>query len=163
MDVEQDKFKEMTIVELIDILLNRYHTKLRFDIDRIQPLFEKVVKAHGQAHPNLIEAKKIFSRVGTHLLFHLDKEENILFPAMIHSVQTHEKINLSGPISCMETDHKNDEADLLELKKAMDNYEPFPNACNTYKTLLTLLKEISDDTAEHMYIENEVLFPQFLN
>ena len=146
---------------LVDLLLNRYHKKLRYDILTITPLFERVVKVHGNNHGELIDAKKTFDKVVTHLEFHITKEEQMLFPAVIQFSDLNQFKALTGPIYCMRADHEQDDQDLKQLKLILNNFTPPAGACQTYQKVLVLLRELVEDTYEHMKIENEILFPRF--
>lgn len=108
------EYQKMSNEELVDLLLNRYHKKLNYDILTITPLFERVVNVHGNRHNTLAAAKNLFDKVVAHLQFHVTKEEQILFSAFV-----------------------------------------------SYQKLMVLLREIVEDTFEHMQIENEILFPRF--
>ena len=41
-----------------------------------------------------------------------------------------------------------------------NNYTPAADASGDYKLLLSLLKNFAEDLNEHVYIENEIIFPR---
>jgi regulator of cell morphogenesis and NO signaling len=49
---------------------------------------------------------------------------------------------------------------LLTLRGLTNNYEPSPRACITHKVALAKLKELDADLVQHIYLENEILFPK---
>ncbi len=155
------EYQKMSNEELVDLLLNRYHKKLNYDILTITPLFERVVNVHGNRHNTLAAAKNLFYKVVAHLQFHVTKEEQILFPAFVQLSNLNQIKALKGPINCMRSDHQHDDEDLKQLKILMNNFVPPSGACQSYQKLMVLLREIIEDTFEHMQIENEILFPRF--
>lgn len=155
------EYQKMSNEGLVDLLLNRYHKKLRYDVLTITPLFERVVSVHGNAHNMLTEAKNVFDKVAAHLQLHVAKEEQILFPAFVQFSDLNQFKALMGPIYCMRSEHQHDEEDLKQLKLLMNNFTPPSGACQSYQKLLVLLRELVEDTYEHMKIENEILFPRF--
>ena len=63
---------------------------------------------------------------------------------------------VGGPIACMENDHALAERALLRLRELTDDYTT-PAAAGA---MLALLREFDRDLREHMYKENEALFPR---
>lgn len=155
------EYQKMSNEGLVDLLLNRYHKKLRYDVLTITPLFERVVNVHGNSHNTLAAAKNLFDKVVAHLQFHITKEEQMLFPALVQLSDLSQCKALKGPIYCMRSDHQHDDEDLKQLKILMDDFVPPLGACQSYQKLMVLLREFVEDTFEHMKIENEILFPRF--
>jgi regulator of cell morphogenesis and NO signaling len=63
---------------------------------------------------------------------------------------------VAGPVACMENDHAEAERTLVRLRELTADY----TAPATASALLALLVEFDRDLREHMYKENEALFPR---
>lgn len=50
----------------------------------------------------------------------------------------------------------------LTLQKLTNGYQPPADACNTYRALFAGLADFEADTARHIHLENDVLFPRAL-
>jgi len=60
----------------------------------------------------------------------------------------------------MELEHYSAGAALKEIGALSSNYEPPENACFSYRTLYTALKEFETDLHQHVHLENNILFPR---
>ena len=60
----------------------------------------------------------------------------------------------------MNDEHDNMEAILNRFRALTDQYTPPPSACTSHKLAFDLLRELDDDLVQHLYLENEVLFPR---
>jgi regulator of cell morphogenesis and NO signaling len=65
---------------------------------------------------------------------------------------------VGGPIACMENDHATAEGSLRRFRDLTENYTA-PAAAGE---MLELLREFDRDLREHMYKENDALFPRAL-
>jgi regulator of cell morphogenesis and NO signaling len=100
----------------------------------------------------------------------MEHEEKVIFPyvrQIQHAYQYSEPYaglfvkTLRKPIEfIMEQEHETSVNDLLQLRKLTNNYTPPLNACLTHKVVFSKLKEIDSDISRHIYLENEILFPQ---
>ena len=57
------------------------HEGLRLAFPRIEALLDAVVRAHAEAHPRLRDLQRAFREFRVELESHLDREEELLFPA----------------------------------------------------------------------------------
>ena len=97
---------------LVDYIVHNHHQYIKNTTPELLKLMAKVVKVHGDAHPELFEIAGIFNPVAEELIMHMRKEEQMLFPG-IKALAHHDgkdNINLPlkfirNPIMMMEEDH----------------------------------------------------------
>lgn len=49
---------------------------------------------------------------------------------------------------------------LTRFRSLTNNYMAPDNACTSHRVAFSLLQELDDDIVQHLYLENEVLFPK---
>lgn len=89
---------------------------------------------------------------------HQQREERVLFPTMLHGgcqVVRH-------PIRRMMAEHEDVYRQLDTLRALTDAYEPPEDACATWRALYDACRKLDEDLMEHMRLENDELFAQFL-
>src|SRR6478672_3716457 len=68
------------ITALTDHVVATYHASLREGLPRLSLLIEKVARAHGEKHPELLRLREVFASFQSDLEIHMLKEERVLFP-----------------------------------------------------------------------------------
>lgn len=156
-------FSSMTIPALVKHILEKHHSYLKENIPHIRTILEKVVRVHGDHHPELSDAKKIFDDLDNELGPHMMKEEQVLFPMMTAKDDdpSFSCNNGKGPIAQMEYEHTQVGEMLRKLRKTCDGYKPPQGACASYRALYALLEDMENDVFMHIHLENNVLFPKF--
>lgn len=95
------------------------------------------------------------------------KEEHVLFP-LIRRLSAGRKqdrsmvtdVDLTNLLSSLEDDHAEVGDALARMRELTDGYQTPANACVTYRAALDGLAELESDIHEHVYKENNILFPQ---
>lgn len=163
---------DLSLSELIQHILGKHHAFCRIESARLLPLLSKVVARHGADHPELEEARHLFSALSTELSLHMSQEEQILFP-FIELLERARDSNqpmppvsfgsIDNPIRQMTEDH--DEAGVLsdQIRELTENYSVPQAACNSYRALLQGLAEFERDLHVHVHLENNILFPRARN
>ncbi len=153
-------FLGMPLPDFVTHLEEVYHAGLRDQLPRLRAL---AAEAAGSApdDPRLIELREGIDQLADELLTHLAHEEEALFPlirglAAGTVVATRCGSAVGGPIACMENDHALAERALLRFRELTDDYAT-PSSAGA---MLDLLREFDRDLQEHMYKENEALFPR---
>lgn len=150
--------------ELCDHIIERHHDYLRRELPRLDFMLRKVLRAHGQRHPWVEEALRVFTAFRDELTSHMHKEEEILFP-MIRKLEAAETMpafhcgSISAPISVMEMEHDDAGSALEHLRELSNQYTPPEGACNTFRAVLAGLQELETDMHAHVHKENSILFP----
>jgi regulator of cell morphogenesis and NO signaling len=152
-----DDLAGLSVNDLADHIVHRYHDKHREQLPELVALASKVERVHhdvAAAPRGLAEALK---RLRIELESHMQKEEQVLFPAMRHGVTD----MIRQPISVMRHEHDHHGATLSEIDRLTNGFEVPEGACGSWQRLYAGLSELSDDIREHIAIENELLFPRF--
>jgi regulator of cell morphogenesis and NO signaling len=152
-----------TIGELADHIERTHHAYLKGELPRIAGLLGKVVRAHGEHHPEMVRVAEIFDSLSREMIEHMQKEEQILFPALRALERTGKgSARLNGPIACMVREHEDAGAMLAAMREATGGYAPPRDACNTFRVALGSLAELEADMHQHVHKENNILFPAAL-
>ena len=98
------------------------------------------------------------------LLEHTAKEELVLFPFMRLLDQGKGRPNapfstVAKPVTCLESEHDDAGAALMELRQLTDQYAPPEGACASWQALLAGLAHLDQDLRIHIHKENSILFP----
>jgi len=162
-------FTNGALGSLIEHIVTTHHVYVKQGIPRLQQLLHKVVSVHGKSHPELGKIQQTFQPMAAELTSHMMKEEHILFP---HIVALENAVNsgrpkpvpvfgtVSNPVHMMELEHDSAGAALKSISELSGNYTPPEEACFSYKTLFTALKEFESDLHQHVHLENNILFPR---
>ena len=163
------EFANWALGDLIEHILTTHHAYVKHEIPRLQQLLHKVVSVHGRAHPELGRIQQTFQDLCSELSSHMMKEEQILFPhiaALENAVSTGRPKprpvfgTVANPIHMMELEHDSAGDALKSISELSVNYTPPEEACFSYKTLFTALKEFESDLHQHVHLENNILFPR---
>lgn len=161
------RFDTWDVPLLIDFIIQHHHQYVRKTIPQIQELLHKVYNAHHEDSPEVIAVRENFNQLADELLSHMEKEEQVLFPAMRRlfisdSPARFSEIpfNLQAPISVME--HEHDEAGELikSIRRLTQHYTAPEHACPTFQLAYKMLHEFDNDLMQHIHLENNILFPR---
>jgi|SRR5579859_16000 len=155
--------------DLIEHILTAHHVYVKQELPRLHQLLNKVVSVHGKNHPELGNIQQTFQGMSAELTSHMMKEEHILFPyivALEEAVCTSKPApkpvfgTVSNPVHMMELEHDSAGAALKAICALSANYTAPDDACFSYRTLYTALKEFETDLHQHVHLENNILFPR---
>jgi len=159
-------WRDATIREVVEHILQAHHQWLHDNMDRISDLARKVARVHGDHAPVVREVESLYLELRADLEPHLAKEERILFPAALGWSESGSlgmgcgsMSSLEGPVSVMEADHAAVGRMLDRLVVLTDGFRPPPEACGTWRALWDALQELDANTRAHVHLENEVLHP----
>lgn len=164
-DSEKTDWLAARLCDLCDHIEQTHHAFLREQLPFLTDLFEKVVTAHGENHPKLVDARETFRELREELEPHMFKEERILFPAVRQTEAANGPIqtpfgSVRNPIAMMENEHAGAGDALRRLRTLTDDYRVPDDACNAYRGLLETLQRLEADLHEHIHKENNILFPR---
>lgn len=164
-----ETFNNWDINSLIDFVIKHYHRDTRQGVITIYNLAQKVSGKHREKHPELAELTTALFLFFDDLLFHLKKEEQILFPNIIQLIKkkvpaeatTYTTFGLIKELSLvMQSEHRSVVRELKYFRRLTNNYMIPPDACRSYRHLFERMKEFERDLMVHMSVENDVLFPR---
>ena len=156
---------------LIDYILKIHHRGIRSQGPELLSLLDKVTSVHGGAHPELKELQHLVALSLEDLESHLQKEENVLFPFFLDlfaASENHHHISpmhcgtVQNPIRVMHQEHENEGERYFHIKELTNNFTPPADACATYTLMLGELERFVDNLFEHIHLENNILFPRFV-
>lgn len=162
-------YNEWNLDFLADYIVNTHHSYVRKNLPDIRAYAEKVMRVHGNGHPELIKVHQAVEAVNAELTSHMMKEERILFPyikelaAVKNGSQPEQACQfgtIQNPVNMMEMEHEMVGKTLADLRILTNNYELPAEACASYSLLYRMLDEFEDDLHLHIHLENNILFPK---
>ena len=156
---------------LSDYIVNTHHSYVNKNLPDIKAYSEKVMKVHGDHHPELIRINELVQEVYAELTAHMAKEERVLFPYIKELVSTGKNLQplhaasfgtVQNPINMMEMEHEMVGKNLEEIRVLSNNYLLPQDACASYSLLYRMLDEFEEDLHLHIHLENNILFPKAL-
>ncbi|MBX3171163.1 MAG: iron-sulfur cluster repair di-iron protein [Candidatus Eremiobacteraeota bacterium] len=162
-DPAEKTLQDLNLTQLVEHIVSLHHDYLRECLPLLSRQVERVAAVHGSSHPELIEVRRIFHAFSSEMLEHMAKEEQILFPAICRLERDgHTQVPLQRIIGVMETEHGQSGDALAQLRELTRGYAPPEGACTTYRSMLSGLAELEEDTHLHVHAENHILFPRAL-
>jgi len=153
------------LTELIAHIVAKHHTFTREELGRVAPLMERVLRVHGERHPELARIAECFQGLHDDLMPHLEKEEQILFP-YIRNLEAGDGSakacfgTVEDPIGIMQAEHEQAGELLRELKTLTQGHTPPEDACGSFRSLYMGLQALEADLHLHIYLESHLLFPR---
>ncbi len=152
---QERDWRDAPLADLIAHIQTRFHMPLRDEIPRLDAMVDKVVSRHGDYYPEMLLAlQREFRGLRDELLAHMDKEDEVLFPAIL----AHARID--APIEVMEQEHEHAGAALAAMRAITGQYTLPPGACPTFQGLFYGLDQLERDMHVHIHLENNILFPR---
>ena len=165
-DAAAHDYKSWPADLLADYIEKTHHHYVREKLPLIMQYLDKVVNAHGNHNPEVIEIRDLFAGAVEMLTVHMQKEEMILFPfvrKIVKAVNAETPFgSVESPIRVMMHEHEVEGDRFRTIASLSNNYTPPDYACNTYKVSYALLKEFEADLHLHIHLENNILFPKAL-
>jgi regulator of cell morphogenesis and NO signaling len=156
-------WEEAPLGELAEHILNVHHAYLWAELPIISELTAKILRVHGEHHPELSKVYKLFHSLKMELEEHLIKEETIQYPAIREYEKNKSKEALEKAVNItkeLEKEHTGAGDILKELRKISNDYTVPEDGCNSYRLTYVKLAELEADTFQHIHLENNILFPR---
>lgn len=156
---------------LIDYVLKIHHRGIRAKGPRLLADIEHVAKHHGERHPELVSLIDHFRNSLEDLELHLQKEEQVLFPYCYQLFEAslagerHSMMHcgtVANPIRVMLREHNDEGTRYKFIRTLMNDFRAPEDACPSYRLMLEDLEAFMDGLFEHIHIENNILFPRFV-
>lgn len=157
--IEQD-WSRASLAELIDHIIERHHEYLCEALPKISELLGKVVRVHGERHPEIVTVREVFEPLRLDMEQHMDREELGLFP-LIKEIEadpasTFEAV--TGTAVSLSKEHAIIGNALSRIRELTGEYRPPSDACESYRALLAELQRMEADIHMHVHKENNLLF-----
>lgn len=153
-----------TMQDLADHIEQTHHRLAREWFERLRGLMPRLLSAHGERHPELREVSEVIDQLREEMTDHMIREERVLFP-WLRRLERPTAVNVGPPwsvrrpIDCMEHDHVSVSQGLAKLRRLTSDYRSPEDACRTYESVLSVLRDLDRDTRIHIHKENNILFP----
>lgn len=147
--------------KLIDYIVGKHHAYLNEELPKISELTLKILKVHGKNHEELFKIHKLFNTLRIELEEHLVKEEDVLFPAIKEyeaEKNSYNKEKMINLINELEKEHTGAGDIIKELREVAGHYIAPKGACRTFELTYRKLRELEEDTFQHIHLENNILF-----
>ena len=158
-------FKDWEPGFLADYIVNTHHKYVLKTLPELIYYTKKIASVHGQHHPELIEVARLFEEINKELQQHLQKEEEVLFPAIKSAIQNSTlelKSIISSEIARMSNEHEFAGGAMDKINELTDGYMVPQDGCNSYQVAFKMLKQFEDDLHIHVHLENNILYPKAL-
>lgn len=143
---------------LIDHILVRYHAVHRAQLPELIRMARRVEAVHRDHLDVPYGLADHLETMEVELLEHMEKEEQVLFPAIEARAQ-----GLTHPIAAMRDEHTGHGQHLERLAVLTHDHTPPDGACNTWRALYAGTAQLANDLISHIHLENNVLFPHVEN
>jgi regulator of cell morphogenesis and NO signaling len=142
---------------LIDLIETRYHDIHREELADLQPLARKVEAVHADDPDAPKGLAQALATLAAEMEEHMTKEEMILFPAM----RAGGAPGIEDPIAVMRADHDDHAENIALIRRITADLMVPDHACGSWRALYAGTEKLLTDLADHIALENEVLFPRF--
>jgi regulator of cell morphogenesis and NO signaling len=152
-------WRSAPLPQLVDHILVNFHESHRRELADLVELARKVERVHVDKSTVPAGLAEHLEAMRCALEIHMQKEEQILFPAILNG----RGIQMQGPTSQMESEHDEHAARLQQLRELTADFVPPAEACTSWRALFLRCEQLEADVMTHIHLENHVLFPRALN
>lgn len=166
---ENREWNETSLANLMAHIMERHHVYCREELGRVEQLLNGVIRKHGDRHQELHRVRSMFLKMGNDLKQHLLKEEQTLFPMIARMEEARSQQatfpkfafgTIANPIRMMVLEHDTGDRELDEIRKLTSDYQVPGDGDDEYRDLLRRLNDFEQDMKQHVFLENERLFPR---
>jgi regulator of cell morphogenesis and NO signaling len=151
--------RTLSTAALVARIVDRHHGYLRRALPYLGPIVSKVARVHGDHDPKLRELADAFLELKESLEPHLDREEEVLFPALMARRPDPEIVR--GELRTMHEDHLAVGTLLFRIRDLASGFDTPEWGCTTYRVAMKELEALEADVLRHVHLENHVLMPRF--
>lgn len=165
------RWRTESLEELIHYIVEVHHAYLRDELPSLTRMIANLENPRP-GHPQAPPLGRAFARLTEELETHMNKEETVLFPAILRIEQaagSNGVIPLSSfgsvrnPIWMMEQEHDAVASILAELRTLTEDYTLNARQCEMSNVVSQALQSLETDLHEHLHLENNILFPRALH
>lgn len=159
----------MSLERLVQHIVRRHHRLVRQEIPRLAAIAHKLATKHGDRAPQLIPIDRLMDQLQGEIIAHIEKEENVLFPYIVHLDQPLGLARppasacfrrVAQPVRMIMNEHEVALGILAELRDLTNGFTAPDWACANHVSFHTGLRAFEKDLKQHIYLEDEVLFPR---
>jgi regulator of cell morphogenesis and NO signaling len=163
-------FADWHIDFLTDYIVNVHHEYLRNALPQLQDYIDRFADGHRKKYYYLDELQQSVRQLSRNFIPHLKHEEEIIFPYIrqighaYYSRETYASLlvrTLRKPVEeIMASEHQATATALNRMREITTNYSAPESACISHKVTFAKLREVDADLTQHIYLENNILFPK---
>jgi regulator of cell morphogenesis and NO signaling len=165
-------FDKWDIDFLIDYIVNIHHHYRKETVPFLGKELKQFAEEHTKKYPFFITICSDFENLETEMLRHISKQEETLFPYLrqvAHAYKGNASFagllvrTLRKPIAkMMQKDRDIVVGTIHKFRSHTGNYTAPPHACTSHRVILSKLKELDNDLAQHIFLETEILSPRII-
>ncbi len=167
--ITAESFIPKSSPEIISFIIDNYHKNLRTNLPILTRNLLKIMAHHIHEYKDLLwEIHGLFAKIRDTFEEHLIIEEELIFKPMIKftngeiSKDSEEYKNMVSSIKEAMNEHFTIGPCLKKLNEITNNYVAPKEACGSIKKFYMDMSELQTHVMTHTQIENNVLFPRFL-
>ena len=160
---------EAPVGHLVQRLLKEHRRWRTRDFPTIEHLFDEAQGAESTVQPPcLAPLRKAFFRLCAELEGHMNREETILFPAILQAQTGPETPSpgfgsIRNPIAMVEQEHDWETERLEKIRQLAQNYQLPENAPEKVRLLFRELEALEASMHAHTALESSILFARALS
>lgn len=160
---------DQPLFTLISHIVNTHHAFVKKQAPRLEELIATVCSLHAESNPELLRIQKWFFVLQEDLTHHMQKEEGVLFPYIIHLEEAAWRgepapwapfETIKTPIETMSLEHDRVSRALHGIHAASCDYRLPEQSSASYSLMLQDLRAFERDLLNHIHLENTILFPR---
>lgn len=158
----ETNWNEAPMSQLVDYIITKHHVYSYAELDLISELLTWHVRNYWLKFPILLQAHTLFHQVKAAFEQHMIQEETAGFP-MIKAAEKDSTKSLAPFVKTIthhEEAHEHAISTLRKVKETLWNGEPPAEIGPEVATTITLISNLIADLAEHIRLENDILFPR---
>ncbi len=157
---------------LVNYVINIHHQFLKNSIPDTALIIKDFAEGHKKQYPEMQEIAVLFQQLESEMIPHLSYEEETIFPYILQIAHAHNNKDsyakllvktLRKPLhDIMKHEEEVLSALVFRIRLLTNNYKIPDKACVSHNLALSRLKDLDNDLMQHIYLENEILFPRAL-
>ncbi len=140
--------------DLVAHIVKRFHERHRAQLPELIRLSRKVEHVHASDPACPAGLADALDGLQQELESHMLKEEQVLFPLLIQGMGALAR----GPVAVMRFEHEAQDRAIRDIRRMTHDLAAPDGACQTWRALYGGLERFIEDLAQHIYLENDVLF-----
>ncbi|MGE5521166.1 MAG: hemerythrin domain-containing protein [Candidatus Dadabacteria bacterium] len=152
---------------LLDYVVNVHHVYLQMTVPEIEEQIAAAIKEDSKCE-QLPQIKRTFHLLAELVMVHSKYEEETIFPYIRHLEHAHRYKESYGslfirtlrkPLALLDREH-------VTISKYFDQLEKLTNGfiansnCVSHQVLFSKMAELKVDLAQHLYLEEKIIFPR---
>ncbi|MGC9224395.1 MAG: DUF542 domain-containing protein [Terracidiphilus sp.] len=160
-----------SLTRLIQHIVRTHHQMVRQELPRFAEVSHRIAGEHSGQTPQFKSVAELIEQLAAEMFSHFEKEEQMLFPCIVRLEEAAEDRSprssadlgsVAQPVAMMMREHDTAEGIVSELRRLTNGFKPPAWACPRNTALHTSLAAFDVDLRQHIYLENNLLFPRAL-